>query len=335
MQKLFIRLEHRLMQAPYFSVEAGRTDRARRAFTLVELLVVIAIIGVLVALLLPAVQAARESARRAQCLNNLKQISLAFQLHADSHEIYPDGGLDQWSKRLPLEKKGERPSVAPLQGWGWAYQILPFVERQALWEMPRDRVVMSTPVETYFCPSRRPFQVFVARQDGTERAKLDYAGNAGSFEQPENTNWGSLGNGLDGVVVRTPFDGRFESRSHSIVPGRHIEDGMSNTLLVGEKCMNAAFAAEGEHDDDDAGYVTGWDWDTIRWGYLAPAPDYLDPIRGQHIDLMGAFGSSHPGLFNASFCDGSVRTISYDVESLVFEFVCSRNDLEAYDSTSL
>ena len=113
-------------------------DRSQMGFTLVELLVVIAIIGILVALLLPAVQAAREAARRTQCINHLKQIGLAFQLHADTHGIYADGGQVQWNKRLPLERDGGgRPNVAPFQTWGWAYQILPFLEEEAVWEMER------------------------------------------------------------------------------------------------------------------------------------------------------------------------------------------------------
>jgi prepilin-type N-terminal cleavage/methylation domain-containing protein/prepilin-type processing-associated H-X9-DG protein len=317
-----------------------RTRKTHLGFTLVELLVVIAIIGILVALLLPAIQAAREAARRTQCLNNLKQISLAFQLHADSREIYPDGGLDQWSKRLTLEKKRTgTPKAAPLQGWGWAYQILPYLEQQNLWETQSDRTVMASPVEAYFCPSRRQPHVIVAGQDGNTRAKLDYAGNAGIDKTDAasmgSSVWAQLGNGLDGVVVRSPFDGRFENRSHSVIPSRHIEDGMTNTLLVAEKCMNVAFASDGEHDDDDAGYVTGWDWDIVRWGHLQPAPDYNDPIRGQHPPLMGAFGSSHPGAFNASFCDGSVRSLSYDVDFEVFNFVSSRNDQQVYDPTEL
>ena len=147
---------------------------------------------------------------------------------------------------------------------------------------------------------------------------------------------GSGMDGLDGVVVRTPFDGSLQNRSHSIVPDRHIEDGMSKTLLVGEKCMNEAFIGEGrEHDDDDAGYVDGWDWDVVRWGYFQPSPDYHDSVRGTQIPFMSAFGSSHPGAFNAAFCDGSVRPIRYSVELEVFEHISARNDREIYDDSAL
>ncbi len=320
--------------------KSGRTGRkiTLHGFTLVELLVVIAIIGVLVALLLPAVQAAREAARRTQCLNNLKQTGLAFQLHADAQEIYPTGGNGQWAKRTFTQGTTGSPATALKQQWGWAYQILPYLEQQALWENPDNEIVMRTPTEAYFCPSRRAPQVFEANEDNNTRAKLDYAGNAG-IDKLGKKNWAEMGNGLDGVVVLSSysrFGTKFSNfRSTPVIPGRHIEDGLSNTMLVGEKCMNLAFATDGEHDDDDAGYVTGWDWDIVRWGYFSPSPDYLDPVRGQQVTLMAAFGSSHFGAFNTSFCDGSVRTISYDVDSEVFELVSSRNDGKVYDLSDL
>ncbi len=312
---------------------ASLKPHERLAFTLVELLVVIAIIGVLVALLLPAVQAAREAARRAQCLNNLKQIGLAFQLHADSREIYPDGGFSSWARRLPKQRVGGRPNVAPKQPWGWAYQILPYIEQQNLWATKSDKEVRMTPVDAYFCPSRKPARIVEGR------AMLDYAGNAGTSKVGGTSNgWAMLGNGLDGVVVRSFNVNRdpihTEKYSHSIIPGRHIEDGMSNTLLVGEKVLNINFLGV-QQPDDDAGYVEGWDWDIVRWGFFQPSPDYRHPNNGELFDLMGSFGSSHSGVFNASFCDGSVHSISFDVDSEVFEFVCSRNDQNVFDLSEL
>jgi len=170
----------------------------RRGFTLVELLVVIAIIGVLVALLLPAVQAARESARRSQCLNNLKQIGLGWLNHESNHKFLPSAGWSSWHAGDPEMGAGRE------QPGGWMYQILPFMELQSNYNLPSDGNklaitaqqkagtvrLQATAVEAFQCPSRRPAQALAF---GTEQpawtprnsdtmalaARGDYAANAG------------------------------------------------------------------------------------------------------------------------------------------------------------
>ena len=112
-----------------------RRRRLERGFTLVELLVVIAIIGVLVALLLPAVQAAREAARRNQCVNHLKQIGVGFLSHESAHGSFPGSGWSPWVVGDPLLGAGRN------QPGGWMYQILPFIEQQAVYGMLRSRGV--------------------------------------------------------------------------------------------------------------------------------------------------------------------------------------------------
>lgn len=307
--------------------------RIRRGFTLVELLVVIAIIGILVALLLPAIQAAREAARRSQCINHLKQMSLAFSLHADTYKIYPDGGEQQWAKRMVISKK---PTVAPMQAWGWPYQILPFLEEAAVWELPQDNKVMGTFITVYYCPSRRAPQLIGAR------AMFDYAGNAGADDQGGNMGWGMMGNGRDAPIVRRPDDTKKDAsgkrdRSGSVSPGKTIVDGLSKTLLIGEKCLNVGLLGEAQ-PDDDSGFVDGWDWDNMRWGYFQPSPDWNagagDPRNGDPT-LHSSFGSSHAGLFNAALCDGSVSAITYDVDIEVLKHACSRNDGETYSAEDL
>jgi len=143
-----------------------------RGFTLVELLVVIAIIGILVALLLPAVQAARESARQTQCGNNLKQIALAIELHRDSYNAYPTGGgtvnamftqdasgatvigADRTWAPFPTVIPNGRPAVMREQSWPWTYQILPYLEAEELWRHQSDADLAQTVVPQFSCPTR-------------------------------------------------------------------------------------------------------------------------------------------------------------------------------------
>jgi prepilin-type N-terminal cleavage/methylation domain-containing protein len=174
-----------------------RFNALRSGFTLVELLVVIAIIGVLVALLLPAVQAARESARRSQCTNNLKQIGLGFLNHESSHKYLPSSG---WS---PWHVGDAEMGVGKTQPGGWMYQILPYIEQQGLHRIPSDGdrskitaqqkanavKLQLAPVETFNCPSRRAGQSLAFGSPSgwkpinsdmmTKVARGDYAANAG------------------------------------------------------------------------------------------------------------------------------------------------------------
>ena len=150
-------------------------------FTLVELLVVIAIIGVLVALLLPAVQAAREAARRTTCINQLKQMGIAVQNHIDSLKVFPTGG----TKYNPLLKNyvtggtdnPGKPNGPERQGLGWAYQILPYLEQNAVKDILTQADIQKTVVSLYFCPSRRAPVVAdtSASVGGPTAALCDYA----------------------------------------------------------------------------------------------------------------------------------------------------------------
>ena len=135
-----------------------------RGFTLVELLVVIAIIGVLVSLLLPAVQAAREAARRIQCKNQIRQIGLATINFHDSFKYFPLGGTENWPE-FDRYFTGGKPNGPLRQGLGWAYQILPFIEEEAAQQtaaalhgqsaFAATAAISQIPITTYFCPSRR------------------------------------------------------------------------------------------------------------------------------------------------------------------------------------
>jgi prepilin-type N-terminal cleavage/methylation domain-containing protein/prepilin-type processing-associated H-X9-DG protein len=140
------------------------STRKRAAFTLVELLVVIAIIGILVALLLPAIQAAREAARRTQCKNNLKNIGLAFHNFHDTHKQFPTGGTgpqaeveDYLSDSLtkPKADRTGKPNGPERQGLGWMFQILPYLEEGAVAGLNKQADLRRVTIPLYNCPSRR------------------------------------------------------------------------------------------------------------------------------------------------------------------------------------
>jgi prepilin-type N-terminal cleavage/methylation domain-containing protein len=333
--------------------------RRRPGFTLVELLVVIAIIGVLVALLLPAVQAAREAARRTQCSNQLRQIALAFQLHHDTHKFFPSGG---WGHRWtgdPNRGFGET------QSGSWAYSCLPFMEAGLIHDIglgvtgPAVRAQLyklgSTPVAGFYCPSRRQPAAYphaaagnasqiVNMAGGSELARTDYAANVGPTSIPGQVNlWGTGPSNLIHADNPPPpnnshffLDMRPNMDVFEVMRGivyqrseineRHITDGLSNTFMVGEKYVNPDWYLGGSGSDrdqgDDQGAWIGDDFDVHRFTRIntLPAPDQA----GLYQTL--SFGSAHPAGFHMAMCDTSIRSVSYDVDPLVFQYQGDRSD---------
>jgi prepilin-type N-terminal cleavage/methylation domain-containing protein len=280
----------------------------RRGFTLIELLVVISIIGVLVGLLLPAVQGSREAARRAHCQNNLKQFGLAFMNHHDQFGGFPTGGWDWFN--VPTYTNGS-PAIGPPQKAGWGFQVLPYMEQSNVWkggagqtDQERVLVAIGTPLSAFFCPTRRSPQTLqysdpeYLNGTTTTQALCDYAAS----------NWEGTG-----VVKRYDWN-----RIADVI------DGTSNTLLLAEKRLNLSKLGGVQHDDD-IGYTSGWDQDTIRSTDLTPAPDYRGGFGSAATGQL-RFGSSHPGGINAVMTDGSVRFIKYTVDPRTFKLLGNKAD---------
>lgn len=294
-------------------------------FTLVELLVVITIIGILISLLLPAVQSAREAARRSQCSNNLKQLGLACLTHEQARGFFPAGG---WGGE-PVQVGDPDLGTGRTQPGGWVFVVLPYMEQQSLHDLgaglsaaakkPVFAKRESTPLAGVICPSRRacttrPFY-WTSHQASnadtlTSVAKGDYAANSGDDVTPEGTDI------CTGVCYR-----RSETRTAD------ISDGLSNTYLVGEKSLNPDSYETGASGGDDDTMYYGGNCDSLRVTYsgYTLGPDQPGSDNSQQ------FGSAHASGFSMTLCDGSVRSISYSINADIHGYLGNRKDGKAID----
>lgn len=324
-----------------------KQSASRLAFTLLELLVVIAIIGILIGLVLHSVQAARETARCAQCANNLKQLALGCELHASAQKHYPTGGWGWAWIGDPDRGFGQN------QSGGWAFNILPYIEETTIHDLGRSlsdasksaalRTMVGTPLALFTCPSRRlpraypdQFHIYVNAGKPFIGAKTDYAGNMGSVEKPEDQKgpaslddartWNS-GTDAQKQWIATRLNGIFFERS--LIAPSDVLDGTSHTYLVGEKFLDSDQYKTGVDWGDDQNLYVGFDKDIVRSAHQNFAPDSDAPCAAANCDrsdLSGhtkvynyfwRFGSAHPVGFNMAFCDGSVRLVEYSIDPLV------------------
>jgi prepilin-type N-terminal cleavage/methylation domain-containing protein len=332
-------------------------SRARDAFTLIELLVVIAIIGILISLLVPAVQKVREAAARTQCTNNMKQIGLALHAYHDEKKMFPPGYID--GNTDPTSTPDN--DVGP--GWGWASFLLPYLEQRGVYNQINFSVgvgigvnvaVSQMPLPVFQCPSD-PYQDAFPVYDSSFSNPIatvahgNYVGCNG-WEECFNGAGGSPppGSGADGLsgTFGKAGAGLFYRNSKNRVAS--VTDGMSNTIFVGERCATHAPATW-------TGAVTGgrvpaW-MSTIPWTapYTPPSQALAGPNgsaydnadfdealvlgHGNATHLPSAdnpfydpdtFYSMHPGPgANFLFGDGSIHFLTAGINPQVYQYLCT------------
>jgi len=318
-------------------------NRRTTGFTLIELLVVIAIIGILIALLLPAVQKVREAANRMSCQNNLKQIGIGLHNIHNTQNHFPTGG---WGWYWVLDDP-DHYGVGQKQPGGWIGCLLPYVEQDNVYNIGRGGTLqqirqanarrVALALRLFNCPSRRNGGPYP--NDSTNdyhecdppvpplMARADYAGNAGDLQTPQNgAGPATLDEGLNGpftwVQNSSLTTGIFFQRSATRIA--EIVNGTSNVFMVGEKWMDSAHYTDGLFGGDNENMYCGYDNDVNRCTFNPPEQDApnvpLNPTQPQF-----RFGSVHAGGLNMLLCDGSARFFEYAVDPTVWKTMGRRS----------
>lgn len=326
----------------------------KTAFSLVELLVVITIIGVLIALLLPAVQAAREAARRLKCQNNLKQIGLALHNYAGQYSALPPGAIISGSYRTsgtfsydPWPEATD--SAAGMHGTSWMLQILPLIEQNALfdrWDFTKsvsgNQSVAATDIAAFYCPTRRsgiraedrqimfpkrtPEDAYVGWSGGGN----DYAGCIGaqnSFTNPTTSNVKRQFCGST-YVYRPDMRGVFVPNLATTF--NEIADGLSNTFAIGEVPRTQWTGSSPNyywgpcHTSIDGWAAAGSNtlFDTASAG----STNDIGQTGGFNNDYFESAGSDHAGGAHFGMADGSVHFIGQQIDQIVYAHLGSMAD---------
>ena len=299
--------------------------RKRIGVTIVELVVTISIITILASLLMPAVQSAREAARKTSCQNKLRQCGLALSNFESTHRKFPSNGWGwAWVADASIGRQLDGPG-------GWVSSILPQLELNNLFELthtPQGRLqAVATPIEVLVCPSRRAAGAYPYTQlavplrncDVPELgSRSDYAICSGDRIVPALPGPQTVDD-LDNF--RPPHPSLYTGISfvRSSIRARDVRDGLSNTLAVAEKLVPVATYTTGRSLGDDQTAMIGDDSDIRRWTQFLP-------LRDGTLDDLERFGSAHYSGVNGVMCDGSVRNFGFNIDSAVWQDLGNRNN---------
>ncbi len=346
----------------------------RTAFTLVELLVVMTIIAILIGLTLPAINSARESARRTICTNNLAQLSRGMTTHVTAQGFFASGGWGWfWIGEPDCGYGAQQPG-------SWFFSILDYMEQGNIRNQglgldgtPRKEALklrMKTPIPIINCPTRRTRNVYPTKTEdrnkyltqakdhsfvglkGNDRAAVQYLSNVDECIKGDYaSNAGTWGNDIFGHKITYMVNANSYNYTDSNQKGKdakytslrtcgknggrngisflfsevtpdEVEDGLSNTYMLGEKYLNTYkyIVDNGTSNADNESVYDGADNDNQRIAAGGPMRD-----RKNHTNL-DKFGSAHLYSFNMAFCDGSVRRVNYNINEKIHTNLCNRRD---------
>jgi len=302
-------------------------EQRRRAlgFTLIELLVVIAIIGLLVAILLPAVNAARAAARRTQCQNNLRQVGLGIQNFESARQKMPPGQV--WTGRRDREG---------VVDYAWSALLLTFLEEDAVYDqldlkqsylLPKNQPAASQVIPTYICPSTslRDKQRIgdqipnFSDVEGLTLGAIDYLGISGPDKDELNPRTQEPYGAQQGVLIGTKGLEKWTRPEPPRVTIASITDGTSKTLCVSE-CTGRGVEKDG---DPNGAWVSGKNLTHINKGVNSRSAK--KSWKGERIF------AEHPGGANGLFCDGSVKLLNSSLDEVLLRGMCSRSGEEVFE----